>query len=226
MAEEDTDYLSEARLLTEELQNSLPSVVPAADLTLESRLPFKATSVRELLIHRVADLASAAMHYLDRKRVVPASILTRSIVETVAVLFCLNQAIEQFLESPDEDKIDKFLVSSLVGARWEGHPVQSINVLTLIDRVTKTVPAFRSSYDNLSEYAHPNWSGLLGSYGTINHESHELRLGIRDRSSSFKSAGLVLSSALLTFKHYYNLSADNLKAFNDYYESRASSDGT
>jgi hypothetical protein len=218
--------LAEAKLLSEELLHCLPALVPAAGLSLKSMLPFKATSIRELLVHRMSELASTAIFHLESGAVVPGAILTRSAVETVAVLFCLNQALEQFLDSPDLAKINSFLMSSLVGARWDDHPVQSISVLTLIDKVTKTIPAFRASYDNLSEYAHPNWSGLLGSYGRIDKENHELHLGVRDNATGLSSAFFVMTATLVTFKYYYNWSAKTLQDFNDHFEQEISQGGT
>ena len=225
MDEEAKEHLAEATLLCEELAHSLPTLIPAAGLSLASKLPFKATSIRELLIYRMSDLASSATQHLENHSVVPGAILTRAAVETVAVLFCLNQAIEQFLESHDIDRINSFLMSSLVGSRWEDHPVQSINILTLIDKVTKTIPAFRSSYDNLSEYAHPNWSGLLGSYGSIDRENHELHLGIRDTSIGLSTSLFVLTATLHTFRHYYNLSAATLDRFNQWFDEQGAEGG-
>jgi hypothetical protein len=218
MDEGSKDALAEASLLCEELAHSLPTLIPAAGLS--HKLPFKATSIRELLICRMSDLASSATQHLRNHAVVPGAILTRAAVETVAVLFCLNQAVEQFLETHDLDRINSFLMSSLVGSRSEDHPVQSINILTLIDKVTKTIPTFRSSYDNLSEYAHPNWSGLLGSYGSIDKENHELHLGVRDTSVGLRTSLFVLTATLHTFRHYYNLSAGTLDRFNQYFEGR------
>lgn len=219
------ENLADAELLCEELASSLPAVIPLAGLSLNSKLPFKATSIRELLIHRMSDLASAATRQLSDGFVVPGALLTRASVETVAVLYCLNRAIEQFLESQDMDRINSFLMSSLVGARWDDHPVQSINILTLIDKVTKELPAFRSSYDSLSEYAHPNWAGLLGSYGLIDREKDELHLGGRDNSVGLETASYVLAGSLFTFKHYYNLSAANLDQFNQYFEAQGAKNG-
>lgn len=225
MDEESKKALAEANHLCEELAHCLPTLIPAAGLSLNSKLPFKATSIRELLIYRMSDLASSATQHLQNHSVVPGAILTRAAVETVAVLFCLNQAIEQFLESQDLNRINSFLMSSLVGSRSEDHPVRSINILTLIDKVTKTLPAFRSSYDNLSEYAHPNWSGLLGTYGSIDKANHELHLGVRDTSVGLRTSLFVLTATLHTFRHYYNLSAANLDLFNQYFKDQGAEGG-
>ena len=217
------EALAEAREISAELNASLPAVVPAGGLTLKSKLPFKAVSIRELLIHRVAALSRSAVAHLENEDVVPGIVLTRAIVETVAVLYCLNQRLEKFLAAPseaEEDALDDFLMKSLVGARWEDHPVQAQNILTFIDKVSKEIESFRESYDVLSEYAHPNWSGMLGSFGEFNRERMELVLGPRKGTSGIRSGCVVLATALDMFRFFYNSMPDTLYAFNSYFESK------
>jgi hypothetical protein len=213
------EAIASARGIADEIRSSLPSSVPAAGLTLKSKLPFKALSVRELLIHRVSALATAAVGHLEQGNALPAIILTRAIVETTAVLFCLARAIEEFLETKDAQKLDKFLMQSIVGARWPDYPVQATNVLNLIDKVSKTIPEYRSSYDSLSEYAHPNWSGLLGIFGRIDQDKHELFLGFRDDSPAMLAGASVLAATLDVFKHYYNGMTQSFYEFDDHFDA-------
>lgn len=217
------EALEEARQISAELNASLPAVVPAGGLTLKSKLPFKAVSIRELLIHRVAVLSRTAVSHLENEEAVPGIVLTRAIVETVAVLYCLNQRLEKFVAAPsepEEEALDDFLMKSLVGARWEDHPVQAQNVLTFIDRMSKEIESFRESYDALSEYAHPNWSGMLGSFGEFNRERMELILGPRRGAPGIRSGCLVLATSLDIFRFFYNSMPDTLHAFNNYFESK------
>jgi hypothetical protein len=211
-------HLEEARHLSNELMRSLATLVYEADYTLKSRIPFKAASVRELLAHRMHDLAKSAVSDLDMHAVVPGATLTRAAVETVAVLYCLNQEMVSFLATQDAARINSFLMSSLTGSRDSDAPARSVNVLTLIDKVAKELPGFRHSYDNLSEYTHPNWSGLLGSYGTVDREQHILHLGIRDPTYGMRATTHALAGALHTFKHFYVQSGENLARFNGHFE--------
>lgn len=114
-----TRHLTEAQGFSDRLNASLPDQIQIAALTLKSKLPFKALSIRELLIHRMAALASAAVDLFKQKRVIPAVILTRSIVETAAVMFIFNERLGRFLDdkSKDINAFDDFLMQCLLGAR-------------------------------------------------------------------------------------------------------------
>ena len=65
------------------------------------------------------------------------------------------------------------MVQLLLGQRLEPEtelPV-SINILTIIDHADKKIPKLRKNYDRLSEFAHPNWSGALGAYGSRDEDT-------------------------------------------------------
>lgn len=83
-ADKDAQRLREAREYSERFTASLPQHINAATLTVKSKLPFKALSIRELLLHRMAALSTAAVDLFSHKRVIPAVILTRAVVETLA----------------------------------------------------------------------------------------------------------------------------------------------
>ena len=212
-----SEHLEEAKRLSTELMRSLATLVYESDYTFNSRLPFKAASLRELLAHRMYDLSQSAISNLDKNAVVPAATLTRAGLETVAILYCLNREMTNFFDSKDGGRINTFLMSSLTGSRDDDAPIRSVNVLNSIDKVAKELPGFRQSYDNLSEYTHPNWSGLLGSYGTVDREQHVLHLGIRDTTYGMRHTAHALAGSLHTFKHFYVQSGEALFAFNRHF---------
>jgi uncharacterized YccA/Bax inhibitor family protein len=84
--------LAEAKGRSDLIAKSLPLKVVAAALTFKSKLPFKALSVREVLIYRVSALSAAAVEMFEQRRLVPAAVLTRAVVETVAVSRSLDFA--------------------------------------------------------------------------------------------------------------------------------------
>jgi hypothetical protein len=220
-ADKDAKHLREAREYAKRFAASLPDRIEAAALTIESKLPFKALSIREVLLHRMASLCSAAVDLFEQKRVIPAVILTRAIVETVAVLFVFNERLERFMkdEKKNIDEIDDFLTRCLVGARNNPDIPTPTNILAFIDRVEKTVPGFRDVYDALCECAHPNWAGTFGAFGEIDKEKHELRLGPAERSPAYSTGIAALSGSLMAFEYYYNGSGDLVRQFNDYFDS-------
>ena len=180
-------YLMEAKGRADLLAQSLPLKIAAASLTLESKIPFKALSLREILIHRTSALAAAAVEMYDQRRLVPAAVLTRAVVETVAATFNLHKHLVEFRSTKDVERINDFICRGLVGERHSEASVQATNVLTLIDHVERTIPGFRKSYDALSEFSHPNWSGGLGAFGHIDHKTYELHLGPSDRTTGLVS---------------------------------------
>lgn len=113
----DEEALAEAKEFAQRLAASLPDVIPAAGLTHKSKLPFKALSIRELLIHRGSELASAAVENFERRRIVAGVSLTRALIETVAVLFALHKSVARFLDDHDSEVFDSFLMKTLMGSR-------------------------------------------------------------------------------------------------------------
>lgn len=216
----DTVVLAEVKQLSLLIASSLPVKIEIAALPLNSKLPFKALSLRELLIHRVSDLASPAVDLFEQGRLIPAVLLTRGVIETVAVAFSLHKALERFAGSHDVAAFDDFLMQSLMGGRLQDSSHRAINIVTLVQHVEKSIPGFESSYNSLSEFAHPNWAGMLGAFGEIDRESFELRLGPNQRTSAFSTGVNALGGALLTFHHFYNGMVEMLQQINEHFEAQ------
>lgn len=220
-ANRDARLLAEAQEFSEGLSASLPERIQAAALTLKSKLPFKALSIRELLLHRMAALSSAAVDLFKQKRAIPAVILTRAILETVAVMFRFHEGLDRFLKDKSKDigAFDESLMRCLLGGRNYPQMPRPTNILTLVGRVGKTVPGFRDVYEGLCEYTHPNWAGTFGAFGQVDKEKFELKLGPAERSSAYTIGLAALSGSQRIFKHYYNDSGELVRQVNDYFES-------
>ena len=210
--------LKEAKQLTDAIASSLPDQIQIAALSLKSKLPFKALSLREVLIHRVSSLATAAIELFEREATIPAVVLARAVLETVAVMYSLNQRLLIFFNTKNIAELDDFLMRSLMGARNNPDLPKSINVKTLIDKIERIIPGFNSIYANLCECTHPNWAGTFGAFGEIDRETFEVKLGPKGRTASWEAGISALSGSLLMFHHYYNESADLIKGLNDHFE--------
>ena len=208
---------AEARAIARAIAQSLPSEVAARTMTLKSKLPFKAMSIRETLIHRVSALATPAIALFEAEHELAGSILTRAVLESVAVAFALDRESESFLTLKDEERFDGFLMSCLVGSRWPGEEVQARNILTLIDHVDKTFEGYRATYDALCEYAHPNWSGVMGAFGTLDRKNYVLKLGRSERSTVGHAGVTALAMALSLFHHQYNELAVTIVRLNEHF---------
>lgn len=216
---EHAEMLSEAKQLADLIASALPAKIEIAALSLNSKIPFKALSLRELLIHRVSELATPAVELFEQRRLIPGVILTRAVIETVALTFSLHKQIESYFRSYDADALDDFLMLSLMASRLPDSAHQATNIITLVKHVEKKIPGFEQTYNSLSEYTHPNWAGVLGAFGEIDKEAFELLLGPNHRTSALASGVSALSGALLTFHHFYNDMAEMLYRLNDHFEA-------
>ncbi len=215
----DEEILAEAKEFAVRLTASLPDRIQISALTFKSKLPFKALAIRELLIHRVSELASSAVENFEIGRVVSGIALTRAVMETGALIFELHRRVTQFLVDKNVEQFDSFLMISLMGSHNNADLPLAMNVLTVIDRMNKTIDGVRSTYDTLCEVTHPNWAGTMGSFGEIDKEKLELKLGSSDRATGFRVGVNALSGALMTFEHYYNALAELTYRLNDHFET-------
>lgn len=130
---------------------------------------------QQVSLRRIVDLADGAETFYQERRLLPACILTRSVMETVAIQYVVWKKLSAFTDTSDFQGAHKLLMSVVFGRRDKGDDWvnKSMNVLTAIDHLEKRFPGFRNEYDRLSEYVHP---GLAGGYGMyVCKERNKLR---------------------------------------------------
>lgn len=215
LKEKEIKRLSECNSFLKQINERLAKEIAAYGLGYKAKLPFKAMSLHELLLHRVADLSETAINLFELKRIVPATIITRAVYETTAILYSLDVKIEEVIRTKDVENIDQFFMKSLFGGRIKNAPIECTNILGAVDRINKKFKHFRESYDDLSEYAHPNWSGLMGSYGNFVKETATLHLGREASKISAMVALPLLAASLAIFLHYYDKIKKQLPEFNN-----------
>ena len=213
----DPERLALAKRMASEIRDALPKSIHAGEFTLKSKLPYKASSFREVLIHRASDLADVAIDLYESNRLVPAFVLTRAVIETTAVLFWLHKKAERFVETHDEKAFDEFLMKGLMGSKDGTTNHESHNVLTAVDHLDKEFPGLRDMYNSLCEFTHPNWSGAMGAYSELEKEKYVLHLGKEHRPPALALGLAPLIGALSMFAHYYNELAAVIQSINDHY---------
>lgn len=214
----DGERLALAQQIASNIRDSLPKELYAGSFTLKSKLPYKAASFREVLFHRVSDIADVALDLYEKNRLVPAFIATRAVVETTAMVYWLFQRSRDFLEKPDENLYDDFLMKGMLGSRDGTTKYDSYSILTAVDRLDKEFTGLRKMYDTLCEFTHPNWCGVMGSYSKVEEEKFILHLG-KQHSTPPLAFGLgPLIGSLAIIQDYYNALADVLQLLNDGYE--------
>ena len=99
---------------------------------------------------------------------------------------------------------------------WKNDPEfpKAINALTFRDHMDKIIPGFRDAYDRMSEFAHPNYSGVFGLFARTDYKNYETHFGRGLRSSYPQNAvPALLHSALLLFEHAYNSITDAMPGY-------------
>ncbi|MEC7624756.1 MAG: hypothetical protein VYA25_11305, partial [Pseudomonadota bacterium] len=127
------DLVSETLERAKHLKKNLSQKFEIASLTLNSKIPFKALSLREVLLHRFADQSAVAAFAMESRNPVSAATLTRGCMETLARIYEENVAIERCLKDKDLERLDGFLMNRMFGARDKGSEwEQASNILGAI----------------------------------------------------------------------------------------------
>jgi hypothetical protein len=175
------ELFSQAKKHVEVLRQSLISRIDPLQISTIAKVPYKALEIRETLAYRAADIGQAIVRTYEADLFVSSVILCRALQETLALLWYVNRACKRALENDSDTGLDETLMRVMVGFRDKGQGQENfpdaVNILTCIDRVERELEGFRKSYDQLSEYAHPNWSGVSGLFTQTDHENILVDLG-------------------------------------------------
>ncbi|WP_132582578.1 hypothetical protein [Paralcaligenes ureilyticus] len=199
------EALKEAREIAMRLKQALPATVDAVQQGIDHKTVFYMLVARELSIHRVVALGDDVLALLDSRRYLSASILVRSMLETIAVLGFILRALEKFEKTSDVavlyTQVQRIIVGSRNGDEKDPSPVHVLDAIRATESFLP-VPGLMHVYESISEFAHPNWSGLMGTFG-----KHENALLVRfsDESRATPPVALWLTIALSSFEHLYDL---------------------
>jgi hypothetical protein len=214
MTDEDPDTVADVRTWANRLRASLPPSVDVAALGVKSKAPFQLLCMREALIWRTEELARNACDALERDDFAAAAILTRAVTENAALAWQLLEVLEA-REKYTPQKLNDMLMRLLGGSKeWPEAP-EPVHVLTCLRQMDKKIPGVLSSYNSLSEIAHPNWAGVAGLYSKndkSNFITHFGR-GLRGVDSSRGMITNAILGSLGAFEYAYNRITDLMPAF-------------
>lgn len=213
---------TEARILADEQQSvieqnlaafreNLLNKLTAATDPLTPKVAFKVLAYREALSWRTLEVAEGALRALQEENLLSSLILTRSLLECSAAYHFLHRKLRICVETDTVAELDATAMKLLFGARWEDWEYNNPSVLTMIDGANKDCPGLRKNYDSLSEYTHPNYSGVALAFSK-HIDKFELVVGRYPRGTG-RLAWTVTNSmigALMLFEYYYNESANLL----------------
>ena len=208
------DDVNEARARANALRQSLPQSVDAAALGVWEKAPFQLLCTREALIWRMEELARNACDALERNDFAAAALLSRATVESAALAWKLMEVLYD-RQRLSQQELNDTVIRMLAGSRvWSDAP-KALQILSCIDRMDKTVPGVRRSYDMLSEIAHPNWRGVFGMYAKFDEPKFTAHFG-RELRPTGGTKGTIVSAllgALDVFEFAYNRISDVLPEF-------------
>ncbi len=167
----------------EEITKDLPGKIPY-----EPELPFSfywtVQHMKGGLKYRTINLAKTAMKlFKEEEGLLSAIIITRSICETVSLLFWLYMRIEKVVKNGEVGDLKKSLITMAVGRRLNpivkgGEEIKAFSALSAIDKLDKNIEGVRKHYDSLSEYAHPNNDGVLLFFTQLNKKENYFEMSI------------------------------------------------
>lgn len=146
---------------------------------------------RQALLHRMVDLASAAISMFRESRLIPGCALTRSLYETVAQLHYFYKKLAAAVETEQLEEITNHVVRGSWGSKDGSTKHEAIQILTAIKHFNKEFPGVEAEYFHLCEYAHPNMKGGIGTYTRIELATYDVEFGINPQALDMGTFGLV-----------------------------------
>jgi hypothetical protein len=202
----DRDFAA-AKEMMQRLSQSLPQSIDVAALGVRSKAPYQLLAVREALIWRTEELARHAWNSLESDDLAVAAILTRSITENAALTWKLKEILDK-REGKSPEELNKALMRALAGSTTLEEAPAPYNVLSCLDVLTKTIDGARQTYESLSEFAHPNWRGVVGLYSKTDGEKFITYFGRGLGPLAKRQITTALCAALGTFEYAYNAIGD------------------
>lgn len=159
--------------LVEHLRDLRVPQIPRGTPSLVAKIPFKVLVYRQVMTYRACDLAEAYVREANARAFIPCFLLSRALFEGACALYDLALRIDALVASDATKDVEAFdthvmaLMHGTKSSNWRalGASLQSVNVLTLVDRVAKKVGTYvTEAYEDLSEFCHPNAAGAATSF--------------------------------------------------------------
>ena len=131
-------------------------------------IPYKVHSLVESLNCRMIDFCESIDLLVKTNHIIPAVSLIRSTYEVTAIIYRISSNVEKsVLDNKLTDNFDDLIMKLNFGTRYSNN-YSAINIMTNIEKTDKAHFEFSRFYNELCEFVHPNWDGVLGSYSELN----------------------------------------------------------
>ena len=166
------DWLDRSEKLCSVLDRKRPVSVSRSEVSEDAKLPFSANVLIGSLLHRASELANVSCELYRQGRTISAMTVTRSHMETTALMFMLNLKIDEAIKNQSVEDVGSFLEKSLTGSRYFEGDNPSPSVQSALEKhVARDHEHFWDMYKYLSEHAHPSPLGTSDAFSRFEPES-------------------------------------------------------
>ena len=188
------------RRLIEDIKNQLPTQFEIHGL---SKIHFKIVVLRECFLFRMYDLGRSSVILLDQDCRIPAYVLVRSILETMAYFYMYYEKVEEVYKNRSTGAINDFLEKMLVS--FSGTENKNYRPKEAMDHITKIIPTFYGHYQHFCDFAHPNTAGLMDAYSSIDRSTMTVSFSLDVfRESILQTSWGMIHTTLHQFLIYFN----------------------
>ncbi len=163
----------------ERLESLKKSEIKREGLLAQSKLVWKVEVFKQAIIHRIVMLGAGCTEAWNARNFLSAILCMRATVETCAFIIDIEKQLQKLCKSSDFESINNLLAKITFGTRQKSWlknnendiDIEAVQVLNCIDNLDKTFDKeksyVRTHYDASSDFCHPNYLGLLHSFGVI-----------------------------------------------------------
>lgn len=160
----------------ERLSNRRLAEVRREDDLAKAKVVWKVVVFQQSIIHRIVMLGAGCTNSWNGKNFLAAILCIRAAMETCALVRDVEKKLQKLCSVGDFNAINKLIDKASFGTRqesWlkEDWNVNAIHTLECIRNLDKEIPGVLLHYEGLSDFCHPNYLGLLYSFGTIDHDT-------------------------------------------------------
>jgi hypothetical protein len=198
-----SNNLEEARSTLIAWKEQMKDLIELSSNCLTNKPIFELEYFSESVFYRFIELAEATFILLEAQNYLGSVVTVRSLQETSAVIWYLNEKCLYAVENNDLTHFSEQMKRLMLGWKHDNEFPEAINVLNLIDKVDNKISGYRKHYDLLSEYVHPNWHGTMGLFAKTGGKEPKVEFGryIRGKNVLVKhiEAALITSIDVVMF---------------------------
>jgi hypothetical protein len=182
-----SELMATAARLLGMLNNNVTESMNASSLEKERpSIWFARKYVRGCLL-RILSLGTSTMGELERNNFASAALLSRSVIETSAMLELFHNNLRKVSTDNDPEKLRTVVSSHYLGTKaFElAGSAKAPHVMDAVRAANKKEGWIQSVYDMLSDVAHPNWAGTtqlflddVGRWGAESHINREFAIDL------------------------------------------------